>query len=163
MTALEEMPGGADGVEIIRADPLMPEIRDLVAELDAFLFSLYPDGPDYLTPVEELAGTGAGFFLAREGDRALGCVALRPSPGYGEVKRMYVRPEARGRHLGLRLLRAVEQEALRLELPCLKLETGEPQTAAVRLYEREGFVRCGAFGDYPSCGGSLFMEKSLTP
>lgn len=150
-----------DTVTIVRADPRTPEARALVAELDAFLNELYEVGDNHLTPVEALAEAGAVFLLARDGDRALGCGAIRPFADYAEVKRMYVRPEARGRHIGVALLRALEAEARALGLPFLRLETGPRQVAAVALYEREGFVRCGRFGDYPSCGGSLFMEKAL--
>ena len=42
-----------------------------------------------------------------------------------------------------------------------RLETGAEQTAAVRLYERCGYVRRAAFGGYPDNGLSLFFEKRL--
>ncbi len=149
------------GVTIAPADPRTAEARALVAELDAFLSGLYEMDDNHLTPVEELAEAGAVFLLARDGGRPLGCGAIRPTADYAEVKRMYVRPEARGRRVGLAILRALEAEARALGVPFLRLETGPRQVAAVALYEREGFVRRGAFGDYPSCGGSLFMEKRL--
>lgn len=150
-----------DAVTVVRMDPRLPEARALVADLDAFLTGLYEMGDNYLTPVEELAEAGAVFLVARDGDRAIGCGAIRPFAYYAEVKRMYVRPEERGRRVGLALLRALEAETRALGLPFMRLETGPRQLAAVALYEREGFVRRGPFGDYPGCGGSLFMEKAL--
>jgi putative acetyltransferase len=41
------------------------------------------------------------------------------------------------------------------------LETGYRQESAIRLYERLGYKKCGAFGDYKDDGVSVFMEKEL--
>lgn len=150
-----------DGLRITRTDPRCDEARALVAELDAYLGTLYSPEDNHLVPVEELAGPGAVFLLALDGDRAVGCGAIRLYDGYAELKRMYVRPEMRGRHVALRLLQRLEEEALALGQPLVRLETGPQQKEAVALYERQGFTRCERFGDYPSCGGSLFMEKRL--
>jgi len=148
-------------LNITPADPRAAEGRALVAELDAYLATLYDDQENHLTPVEDLAGPQARFWLARLDGIPVGCAALRLFPDYGEVKRFYVRPELRGRGVAKQLLDAVEAEAHRLGLPVLKLETGPAQMAAVALYGSRGFTICGPFGNYPSCGGSLFMEKRL--
>ncbi len=46
-------------------------------------------------------------------------------------------------------------------IPCLRLETGIKQDAAIALYEKNGFARIGYFGDYPNDPLSVFMEKRL--
>ncbi len=55
-------------------------------------------------------GEGAGLWLARDGDEIVGCIALRPLrlvQAAGEVKRLYVKPQARGRGVAGRLLDAL--------------------------------------------------------
>ncbi len=58
-------------------------------------------------------------------------------------------------------MRAVEDMARDEGLTALKLETGDELDAACRLYERHGFTRCRAFGDYENNGVSVFYEKAL--
>ena len=60
-----------------------------------------------------------------------------------------------------RAIDALEREAVRAGRPLLRLETGVRQQAAVQLYERMGFERCGPFGDYRADPFSIFMEKLL--
>ncbi len=79
---------------------------------------------------------------------------------------MYVRPAARGQGVAQALLARIEAETLAAGLTLLRLETGVRQPAAITLYERAGFARCAAFGDYralppESIAMSLFYEKRL--
>ena len=81
--------------------------------------------------------------------------------GYGEVKRLFVHPKARGLALGARLMAALEDQARSQSLSDVKLETGEKLAAAVALYRRLGYSECGPFGEYELHPASLFMEKAL--
>jgi putative acetyltransferase len=81
--------------------------------------------------------------------------------GYGELKRMYVPPRHRGRGVARALLAVLEAEARAAGATALMLETGIRQPEALSLYEREGFVRCGPFGDYAEDPFSVFMQKPL--
>ena len=60
-------------------------------------------------------------------------------PGYGEIKRMFVRPAFRGTGLGRRVLEHLSAHARDRGVTLLRLETGIHQHAAIRLYERAGF------------------------
>jgi putative acetyltransferase len=91
----------------------------------------------------------------------LGVGALAIRVGYGEVKAMFTSDAARGKGVAAALLRMIEDTAREEGLTRLNLETGEELAAAVRLYERFGFTRSGAFGDYVDDGVSLFMSKDL--
>ena len=101
------------------------------------------------------------FFAAREGDVTLGTGALAIKEGYREVKSMFTSPAARGKGVAAALLRAIEDEARSHGLRCLRLETADVLTSAVRLYERVGFARRGIFGEYRPNTTSVFMEKPL--
>jgi putative acetyltransferase len=80
---------------------------------------------------------------------------------------MYVRDAARGRGVARALLARIESEAQAAGLSVLRLETGDQQEAAMRVYTRAGFGRCPPFGEYArmspaAIATSLFYEKLLT-
>ena len=154
----------------IRAErPDQPEVRVLLADLDAYLASLYPPEANHILGVQELLAPEVSFYVARDAGQAVGTAAVRRMAGaadtggqrYGEIKRMVVDPAFRGREIGVRLLDVIESqlrsEGIRLAL----LETGALQTQAVRLYERRGYAPRPAFGGYPDNGLSLFYGKAL--
>lgn len=90
------------------------------------------------------------LLLAVDGCAACGCVALRPlSPGVCEMKRLYVRPEFRGRGLGSALTKRILQEGAGRGYAVMRLDTLSGLTDAIRLYERLGFRRTGAYYDNP--------------
>lgn len=139
-----------------------PESRALIAELDDYLNSLYPPERNYLLDIDELMQPSVTFLLATYAGEAVGCGALRQIDGMSaELKRMYVRPQARGLGIGRALLTALEESARERGLGYLLLETGISQPEALSLYERHGFVQRSAFGDYREDTLSLFYEKRL--
>jgi putative acetyltransferase len=143
-------------------DPRRPDVIELVHELDRMFEALYPKESNHLLDIETLAKPDIRFFVARRKGEALGCGALWIRPHYGEVKRIYVKPAARGLKLGHLILRSLENEARRLNLPIVRLETGIHQPEALGLFAAAGFSKCGAFGDYPADDpNSVFMEKRL--
>lgn len=93
---------------------------------------------------------GSGLFvIAVQRGRHLGCGAVRRIDARtAELKRMYVRPEARNRGVAREILRALEGEARELGIARLVLETGVRQLAAMALYRREGYAEIAPFGEY---------------
>jgi putative acetyltransferase len=142
--------------------PRQTDVARLIEALDIYQAGLYPPESNHFLDLEALAAPGVRFLVARRGGQALACGALRIDPaGYGEVRRMFVSPEARGLKLGRRLLDRIEEEARREGLGCLRLETGIHQPEALGLYRSAGYVERAAFGDYSSDPLSVFMEKRL--
>lgn len=146
-------------IEIERAN--QPEVLALMAESDAYYAALYPAESNHLTDVETLDDGVTTFLVARIAGAVRGFGALLPQNGYGEIKRMFVAPEARGQRLGATLLAALETKARAIALPALRLETGIKQREAIKLYRTAGFVEIAPFGTYRPDPLSIFMEKTL--
>ena len=144
--------------------PDQPEVIALIAELDAYQDGLYPPESRYALDLDSLMQPNVLFLVARdESGCALGCGAMVLHEGYGELKRMYVRPAGRGRGLGRRLLARLEAEALTIGCERAMLETGPYQPEALALYAAAGYEQRGPFGGYRDDPLSVFMEKRLVP
>jgi ribosomal protein S18 acetylase RimI-like enzyme len=105
------------------------------------------------------------ILIARDGaGSAQGCVALRPwsEPGTCEIKRLYVRPAARGQALGRRLAEAVIAAAARAGYVRVLLHTLASMTAARQLYVALGFRPVAPYYDNP-LPGTLYMALELEP
>lgn len=155
------------GVTIRAESPLQDDVRELVELLNAHLLPLSPIEFQFKMTVEQMAGPETTLLVARdETGRAVGCGALKVAgDGLAEVKRMFTRPEVRGQRVGIQLLEAITALARQKGIATLLLETGEGPgfEGAIRLYERSGFTRRGAFFDYPDSQWSRFYEKHLEP
>ena len=91
------------------------------------------------------------FLVAWSDTMPLGCVSLRPfEPGTGEVKRLWVAPEARGQGLARRLMLAIEDQARALGLTSLNLDTNAALTEAIAFYEKAGWTPTAAYSGFPS-------------
>lgn len=142
--------------------PDQPAIIALIADLDAYQLTLYPPESVYALDLASLLQPHVKFAVARTADQAIvGCAAVVLNPGFGEVKRMYVKPAARGLGAAKRLMALLEQAARDAACPLMALETGPAQPEAIALYARQGFERCGPFGDYRDDPLSVFMQKRL--
>ena len=136
----------------------------MVAALDAGLAELYsPEqrfGPNLTA--QHVEGDRGTFLVARAGDRAVGCGAIRLlDPMTAEAKRMFVEPDYRGMGVGRALLARLEEAARRLGVRRLVLETGIYQEAAIALYRHAGFTQVDCWGEYTSSPTSVCYEKNL--
>ncbi|WP_426663303.1 GNAT family N-acetyltransferase [Rhodanobacter aciditrophus] len=103
------------------------------------------------------------ILIARDaGGRALGCVALRPTAmsGTAEMKRLYLRPAARGQALGRRLAEAIIARAREAGHARVVLDTLATMHAARHLYAELGFRPVPPYYDNP-LPGTLYMALEL--
>ena len=107
------------------------------------------------------APPGGVLLLLGEGKTTLGCVALRRlDDEAAEMKRLYLRPEARGRGYGSALAEAVLGEARRLGYRRVRLDTVPGMEAAQAIYRTLGFRTIAPYRDNP-IAGAAFLEIQL--
>jgi len=149
-------------IVIARERPDSPDAQALVIELDSFLTPLYPGESHHGYSVEKLIAQGVAFFVLRVDGAAAACGGVQFfDEGFGEIKRMYVRPAFRGRGLSKAMLAHLESYTRSQGVNLLRLETGLYQTEAISLYEKMGYTRTGPFGPYTDDPLSLLYEKRL--
>ncbi len=137
-------------------------------ELDAYLDPLYPKESQHGYRIEELVAQRVEFFVLYEDEAPAACGGVQffgnpkgPDDGYGEIKRMYVRPEFRGRGYAKKMLKHLEELAIAGGFSRVRLEVGVSQPEALGLYERAGYRKVPPFGDYWDDPLSFFYEKNL--
>ena len=116
----------------------------------------------------ELAGLPGAYapptgrlLLAFHEDAAVGCVALqRVDAARGEMKRLYVRPSARGANIGRTLVTKVLTDAKDIGYSEVVLDTLPVMIEAQRLYEQFGFQEIAAYRPNP-VGGARYLGKRL--
>src|SRR5919204_2557230 len=127
----------ADGFRLLVAETL----REFGFELD----------PEFDGDLDDPGATYTRLWVALDGEDVVGSVALRElGDGAFELKRMYLRPDQRGRGLGKELLALALAWARERGASVVRLDTSERMVAARRLYEAHGFKRVP--GDAPRQG-----------
>ena len=140
------------------------QVRELFREYwGSFGFS--PCFQNFEVEVAGLPGTyappGGTLVLAEIDGRAAGCAALRRfDEQRGEAKRLYVRPEFRGRGVGRALLDRVIAEARRFGYVELVGDTIPQMEVALGMYDRAGFERTGPYAAAPT-EGAIYLRLKL--
>ena len=148
-----------DGKEYI------PQVRELIIEYTQRL------GRDLsFQNIDEELDNPAHKYTAPEGElivavddkgTAIGMVAYhRHSAERCEMKRLYVKPDARGLHLGEALVKEIIFHARNAGYKEMVLDTIAPLKSAIGLYRKYGFEECEAYYDNPM-DDVIYMKKEL--
>lgn len=141
----------AQDIEDVRI--LFGEYSGLVAE--ALCFQNFDEEREALPGA--YAPPGGILLVARDGDSAAGCAALRRlNAETGEMKRMYVREQYRGSGLGRRLAMEVIAQARKRKYSRVVLDTLPKLTSAIALYRDLGFRETGPYLPSPTPGALCF-------
>jgi GNAT superfamily N-acetyltransferase len=112
--------------------------------------------------VDYLSDEASGLWIAYVDEVPAGCVVLRPLPtveAATECKRLYVRPQFRGRGIADALLDAMEKYALKKATDWVYLDSKDDLKDALRIYIRRGYQPCERYNDNPQA--TVFLRKKL--
>lgn len=136
--------------DVAALEPLVLEFFRIIcgylkSDFDVQLSPEDPTATMMATPEKFIPPIGRGFVAEQDGT-LLGMVFLKPLRGSQyEIKRLYLRIDARGTGLGKRLVRHVIQVAKDLGATDLYLDSIPSLTAALSIYEAEGFARTAPY------------------
>ena len=146
-----------------RTTPHDPSVKSLIQKLDRELWERYPTEQAFFDNFNKLP-SDARVVIAFDGENAVGCGAFKPMtlPEKAvEIKRMYVDPTMRGRAIGVLILENLETWAIEEGYQLSRLETGNNQPEAIRLYEKVGYYWIENYEPYIGVESSICFEKKL--
>ncbi|MCI8422068.1 MAG: GNAT family N-acetyltransferase [Lawsonibacter sp.] len=101
------------------------------------------------------------LYLARWGETPAGCVALKEMDGARcEMKRFYVRPQFRGRHVGRLLMEQIITDAKEIGYTEMLLDTLPFLDRAIQMYRSRGFQEVPKYNDNP-IENSIYLRLEL--
>ncbi|MFA9217293.1 MAG: GNAT family N-acetyltransferase [Sphingomonadaceae bacterium] len=151
-------------MEILPLDPYSTAARELLALSDAYMASLYPAESNHMESPASLAGDNVVFVGVHVDGQLAGCGAVKIGADdvpYGEIKRVFVPEQHRGRGYSQHLMLHLESALKARKIDVVRLETGISQPEALGLYRKLGYVERSPFGSYQPDPLSIFMEKRL--
>ncbi|MBS1703518.1 MAG: MarR family transcriptional regulator [Armatimonadetes bacterium] len=149
-----------DTLEITKLTNIDPDAVAIIHEYYEAVDVIVRDPDEKLTQIVE--DTKSGFWVASLGGALVGCVILRPLPSVpnaSECKRLYVRPEGRGKRIADRLLTEMEDFAKEVGYEWVYLDTHDGLQAAINLYRKRGYEPCERYNDNPQA--TVFLRKRL--
>lgn len=152
-------PTSSDNSFVVQPARSVTELISAAALFRAYAASLPVDlSPQgFSQELESLPGIygppGGELLLAKRGDHVLGCIALKALESrVAEIKRLFVRPQARKTGVGQALVSAAIATAQRLGYGEIKLDTLPEMESAIALYKRNGFAPIPPYGSHPYPG-----------
>ncbi|GAA3769144.1 helix-turn-helix domain-containing GNAT family N-acetyltransferase [Streptomyces chiangmaiensis] len=137
-------------IAIERVDGASPDARACLDAYAADIDARFPEGfdPAALVRPEEVSGDAGAFLVAYEESRPVGCGALRTlEPGVGEIRHVWVHPDARRLGLARRLLDGLERQAVAHGLALVRLDTHAVLTEAQAMYRACGYTEIPRYDD----------------
>ncbi len=151
-------------MRIIEDDLTGSEIRALLQIHFDGMLANSPPGSCHFLDFDGLRAPGVTFWSIWDDDELAGCGALKAlNSTHGEIKSMRTAEAHLGKRVGSEMLSHIVEIAKQCGYLRLSLETGSTDAfaAAIRLYERFGFVPCEPFGDYTPDPFSRFFTLVL--
>ncbi|MFM8362032.1 MAG: GNAT family N-acetyltransferase [Haliscomenobacter sp.] len=148
-------------LSMLRTDAAHPDFIALVRLLDAELAERDGSEHDFYHQFNGIANIKHAV-VCYEGSTPAGCGAIKAfSTDAMEVKRMFTRPDYRGKGVARAVLTELEHWAAELGFEKCVLETGKKQPEAIALYQKCGYAQTPNYGQYVGIENSLCFEKAV--
>ena len=148
-------------IKTIRTDSDHPDFIELVRHLDADLAARDGNEHHFYAQFNKINKI-KHVIISYENDTPIACGAVKElHPQAMEVKRMYTKPEHRGKGIATNTLMELEKWARELGYKKCVLETGKRQPEAIELYKKNGYKIIPNYGQYVGVDNSVCFEKEL--
>ena len=148
-------------LDLVRTQSTNQAFIDLVRLLDADLKRRDGDDHTFYAQFNKIDKLNQVVVASLDGV-PVGCGAIKPfQENTAEVKRMFVKPEYRGKGVATAVLQELERWASELGFLALVLETGKAQPEAIALYTKKGFQQIPNYGQYAQVENSVCMQKAV--
>lgn len=149
-------------ISLLRTTSKHPDFIELVKLLDTYLAVIDGDDHSFYAQFNKIDAL-KNVIVAFENEKAIGCGAFKPfDTEKVEMKRMFVKEEARGKKIASQILNELELWASALGFHQYVLETGIKQSAAIALYHKAGYQVTPNYGQYIGVANSICFLK-ITP
>lgn len=149
-------------LKITRTNADNDDFRSLVCLLDKELAERNGNTQSFYDPFNKPDHIN-NVLIAYVDNMPVGCGAIKEYlPDTLEIKRMFVKPEFRGRNIAGTIVKELENWTLELNYSKLILETGKKQIEAIVLYEKAGYTVIENYGQYIGVENSICMKKDLS-
>ncbi len=141
-----------------------PDVNDLLTKHFIELRAASPEGSAHVLDIPGLKTPSIKFWSLWENQKLLGCGALKfLNKDHGEFKSIRVNDEFRGKGNGIKVIRHLIEEAKKLEIKRLSIETGAGKffEPARKLFKRCNFEPCKPFAHYKEDINSIYLTKLI--
>ncbi|MFF1746228.1 GNAT family N-acetyltransferase [Streptomyces mirabilis] len=149
-------------ITVESVDGAARDARECLAGYAADIDARFPEGfdPAALVRPDEVSGDSGAFLVAYEEGRPVACGALRRlTPDTGEIRHVWVRPEARRLGLARRILDGLERAAVARGYGVVRLDTHAVLTEAQAMYRACGYTEIPRYDD--NVYAAHWFEKRL--
>lgn len=149
---------------VVDGKDYMLEVKILIQEYLTYLgrdLSFQNIDKELNNPAEKYTPPVGEILVAIENNELVGMVAYhKHSCERCEMKRLFVRPKARGKHVGDILVKEIIAHAIKAGYREMVLDTISPLKEAISLYKKHGFIECEAYYNNPMAD-VIYMRKRL--
>ena len=151
-------------IELIEDDLADGQVERLLASHLVEMHKYSPEGSIHALDSDKMREPRMTFWSLRQGDELMGCGALKRIDAISaELKSMKTSDKFLRKGVAAKLLTHILQQAQLDKYKTIYLETGAHQAflPAINLYQKYGFVECGAFADYETDPYSRYFKIDL--
>ena len=142
-----------------------PEVHELLVKHFIELRSVSPEGSTHVLDIVGLKDPSIKFWSLWDENNLVGSGALKfLDKGHGEFKSIRVSDEFKGKGNGVKVINHLIDEAKKLNIKRLSLETGAGEffLVARKLFNKSGFKGCEPFSHYKNDNNSVYMTMLIS-
>ena len=141
-----------------------PEVNELLKKHFIELRSVSPEGSTHVLDIDGLKDPSIKFWSLWENNKLVGCGALKfLEKNHGEFKSIRVADEFKKKGIGERIIKHLIEEAKKLKISKLSIETGAGEffAPARKLFNKFGFKKSEPFAHYKVDPNSCYFSLDL--